>query len=132
MAVLFIGDEQRHQIDELRAFAASTPFDAVALNATSAADMDAFRDMMRQYSMVIPTGNLVFYSHELQPCDGHLVRCHHISISVDRPNMMPSPFVVKEILECFEMLPLEDSAAWWIDDVSPGVKAINVVQVVRP
>jgi hypothetical protein len=132
MSALIIGETQRALIAELRALAAANPFDARTIKATADKDIAAYRDMMRTLTVELPVGYAVTYSHEIQPKAPPPGLCHHISVSVDRPHLMPSPEAVEMILAEFGMQPLKTSSGVWIEDVRPGEKAVNVLQLVRP
>jgi hypothetical protein len=132
MPALIIGETERARIAELRAVAAANPFDARAAQATADRDMAAFRDWMKTLSVDLPVGYTVVYSHEIQPNAPPPGICHHISISVERAAKLPSPEAVEMILEEFGMKPLKDAHGVWVEDISPGEKAVNVLQLIEP
>jgi hypothetical protein len=126
MTALLIGPEERVAIAKLRLLAEANPFDPQRVIEAAERDMAAYRAWMDGLSITLPSGYWVTYSHEDQPCG----RCHHISISVDRPNKMPHPEAVQMILREFEMKPIGDSLQIWIEHVSPTVRAVNIMQAV--
>lgn len=132
MRPLVIGEDEQKQIDELRAFAAATPRDAVASKAAADQNMAAFRDEAHTMTIHLPVGYAVTYTQEVQPKAPPPGLCHHLSVSVDTPHRMPNPAAVEMILELFRMRPLGESDGVWIEDIGPGEKAINVVQLLPP
>lgn len=132
MRALVIGEAQKQQIAELKAVAAANPMDAVRSKQTADKDMDAYRDMMRTLSIDLPVGYHVTYTHEVQPeAPTPSKLCHHISISVDRPNKMPSVQSVEMILEEFGLRPMQQSHGVWIENIDRWFKAINIVQLLE-
>lgn len=127
MPALIIGGEERLAISQLQLLAAATPFDPQQVIAAAARDIQAVRDLMNGYTIKLPVGFNVTYSHENQPPG----LCHHISISVDRRNKLPSPEAVEMILEAFEMRPISASLKVW-PEIIAGEKAVNVLQLVQP
>jgi len=128
MRPLVIGAAQKEQIAKLRALAAENVMHPEAMKTAAAKDIAAYRQMMVELSIELPTGYLVTYSHEDQPSAGLYA---HISISVEAPNKMPHPAAVDMILEAFGMQRLHQSAKAWIEDVTPTEKAINALQRVE-
>jgi hypothetical protein len=131
MQAMMIGETERAQIAELRAVAAASPLDVHAVIATSNRDEAGFRDMMRMSSVSLPHGFTVVYTQEIQPNAPPPGLCHHISIGVDRPGKLPSPHAVDMILEAFGMQPLMASHGVWVEEISPGEKAVNILQLVN-
>ena len=127
MRALVIGAVQKQQIATLRALAAENVMDPEAMKTAAAKDIAAYRQMMTELSIELPSGFLVTYSHERQP-DPSLGVVQHISISVDAPNRTPHPAAVNMILGLFGMQSFDQSLKVWIEDVSKTEKAINVVQ----
>lgn len=121
--MLVIGPEHRAQIAEIRAVAAASVLDCHAARATAAQDMAGYRDMMRMTSLELPYGYRVTYSHERQPCG----ICQHISISMEW--RLPAPPAVETILLAFGMRPASGSIGCWFEEVDPGTRALNVVQL---
>jgi hypothetical protein len=124
--VLLIGPDERAAIALLKAHAATRIFDVKAVT-EAAGDMPAFRVMMRRFSLPLPHGYVVTYTHERQP-DPRLGVIQHISVSVDAPGKYPSTEAVEMILAAFGMAPIKDSLKVWPEDVEPGVGAVNIVQ----
>jgi hypothetical protein len=127
MRPLVIGAVQREQIAALRALAADNVMDPEAMKTAAAKDVAAYRQMMTELSIELPSGYLVTYSHERQP-DPAIGLVQHISVSVDAPNRGPHPAAMNMILAAFGMQTIEQSLKVWIEDVSRTEKAINVVQ----
>jgi hypothetical protein len=132
MRTLIIGAEEKTAIARVIEFARANPIDARTAMAEAARDEAAWRDKMMRYAVKIPIGFRVCYSHEIQPKG--IFR--HISISVDRPKKMPSEHAVALICDEFgigDILAMRDGALpnvvlkVWIEDVSPGEKAINIL-----
>lgn len=132
MPALLIGEAERAQIAELRAVAAANPRDVHASQAAADQDLVAFRDAMRTMSVFLPIGFAVTYTQEIQPNAPPPGLCHHISISVDRPDYLPSEAAVEMILEEFGMKPLKEAQGVWVEDISPGERSVNVLQLVAP
>ena len=131
MTALIIGDNERQQIAELKAVAAANPMDARSILDVAKRDLAAFRDMMQTLSVKLPVGYSVCYSQEVQPeAPTPTKLAHHISISVDRSGKLPSPEAVEMILEAFGLQPLKQSHGVWFEDIAPGERAVNVVQLV--
>lgn len=122
---LIIGEAQRRQIAALQTLAAANVMDPIAMQRNADANMAAHRDMMAALTIVLPVGYHVCYSQETQPEAG---LCHHISISVERRGKMPSVEAVEMVLKEFGMVPLQQSDGVWVEDVSPTLHAVNVVQ----
>src|SRR6266446_6939618 len=102
MRALLIDDEAKHKIALLRKYAEAHRFsfdvmkDLVNLGKTAppAGDDPNFRiDLERGFRVV--------YTQEYHPEPAGL--CHHLSVSVDRPNKLPHPFAVAEIARLFGM-----------------------------
>jgi hypothetical protein len=128
MSALQIGPKERLAIAKLELLATANPIDPQRAIAAAARDEAAYRDMMEGMTVFLPVGYAVTYSHENQPCG----LCHHISISVDRANMAPSPEAVEMILKEFGMKPLmsRETANVWLESISPTLQAVNIVQMV--
>jgi hypothetical protein len=124
MTALIIGDQERAVIAELKAFASANLFDARAAIEAATSNEAVYREMMRSLSITLPVAYVVTFSHERQPFG----IARHISISLDVPNKMPGVAAVEFILREFGMKPLAESAGVWVEDVSPGLRAVNVVQ----
>jgi hypothetical protein len=120
---LIIGAAERLAISKLQLLAAATPFD---VKAVLALDPAAVRDMMEAYTIVIPRGYHVTYSHEQQPPG----LCHHLSVSVDTDYKMPHTAAVEMILQAFGMQPIAKSLKIWLEEVSPGLGAVSILQLV--
>lgn len=131
MQILVIGPAEFEQIAELRAVAAAMPLHAMGMVAASAQDEAAFRDAMRTHAIFIPHGFAVVYTHEIQPNAPPPGLFHHISISVNTHGKLPSPEAVETILEAFGMQSLNASDGVWIEDISQGEKAVNVLQLIK-
>ena len=125
MRALIIGAMQKEQIAALCALAVENVMDAEAMKTAAARDITAYREMMANLSIELPTGYLITYSHERHPQIGVV---QHISMSVEAPNRTPHPAAVNMILEAFGMQSIDQSLSVWIEDVSKTEKAINVVQ----
>lgn len=130
MRPLVIGEDERKQIAELRAFAAATPRDAVASKAAADQNMAAFRDEAHTMTVFLPVGFAVTYTQEFQPHAPPPGLCHRISISVDTPYRAPNPAAIEMILEAFAMKPLAQSDHVFIENIGPGEAAVNVLQLI--
>ena len=131
MPALIITDAARLKIAELRAFASANPLSAINQQKAADQDMRAFRDMMRMHAIYIPIGFHVVYTHEIQPYAPPPGVFHHISVSVDRAYKLPYVQAVEMILEEFGMLPIAQSKAVWVEDISDEEKAVNVLQLIE-
>jgi hypothetical protein len=125
--VLIIGPDEQAAIDLLKAHAATRVMDAETTAKAIAADAPGFRQMMRRFSLPLPVGFVVTYTHERQP-DPRLGVVQHISVSVDTPNKYPSVEAIEMILAAFGMAPIKDAIRVWPEAVEPGLGAVNVVQ----
>lgn len=130
MSVLIIGAEQEAEIASLKALAAENIHEVAVVEAASR-DMAAFRFDMQRYSIELPVGYIVTYTHERQS-DPMLGVVQHISVSIATPNRMPSIEAVEMILRAFGMAPIKDSIGVWPETVEPGLGAVNVVQFLLP
>ena len=131
MSALIIGEVQRAKIAELIAFAAATgPFHAENLKKLAGSEIDRFRDMMNTLSIELPIGFHVTYSHVMHSQGPQPGRYQCISISVERRDRVPSPDAIEVILEEFGMHGLKGSTAVWVEQLSHGLRAVNVVQPV--
>jgi hypothetical protein len=128
---LIIGEAEREQIAELKAVAAATPRDVHGVQAAADQNMPAFRDEAHTMTVSLPVGFAVTYTQEVQPNAPPPGLCHHISVSVSTPYRVPNPAAVEMILEEFGMRPIAESHGVWIEDISPGEKAVNVIQLVE-
>jgi hypothetical protein len=127
---LIIGEAQQRQIAALRAFAAENPMDAAKLPLyVKGKDATEIRDWMKQFSIELPVGFVVTYSHEIQPYAPPPGLCHHLSVTVAVRDKMPNPIHVQAILQLFGMAALENADALWIEEVDPHTKAVNVLQL---
>lgn len=126
---MIIGPEERAKIAELLALAAANIHDPERIIAATAdpAGEAAHRDMMAMHSIDLPIGYVVTYSLERQPPG----LCHHISVSIDRPNQKPSLDAVGMILEAFGMEPIMNSARFWLEEIPPAFRVVNIVQIVK-
>lgn len=79
--------------------------------------------------VIIPMGYRVAISFEQQPPG----LCKHLSISVDRPGLLPSPEAVKMIAAEYGIeFPGAAIVARWIEEFDPGHDAINLLALVTP
>jgi hypothetical protein len=127
MPALIIGPDERKLIAELIATAPGMILEAKAMMAMAGKDMTGYRDMMKTRSIDFPVGYHACYCQERQPAG----LFHHISLSVDRHNKLPSPEAVEMILEEFGLAPLKESQGVWVEDIGPGAKAVNILQLVK-
>lgn len=127
MPALVIGATQLRQIADLCKLAAVSVLNPQTSEAIAQRDMRAYRDMMSMYTLELPVGFFVTYSHEMQPAAG---LCHHLSVSVARHGKMAGVEAVEIILEAFDMAPLQQSDRIWIEDIGGGEKALNILQQV--
>jgi hypothetical protein len=128
MAALVIGAEERLAILQLRLLAEANPFDIAQAEALAARAIDDYRAWMETMSLVLPVGYQVTYSREIQSFG----LCDHISVSVARRDMLPSPEAMELILEAFGMQPAgaHVTANIWVESVAVGLRAVNIVQIV--
>lgn len=132
MAALIISPQGRARIAELKAFAMSTPpQDPRAVMKLAARALGDFRDAQKTMTVYLPVGYAVTYTREIQPEAPGDGLCDHISVSIDRRGRMPSPEAVEVILQEFGMRPIGESEAVWTEDIGPGEKAVNIVQLVN-
>lgn len=127
MAALIIGEAQRIAISGLRREAANMPLDPRAVEAMFQTKPALFDKLMSRLTITLPIGYRVTYSNEEQAAG----MCHHLSVSVDRPGLLPSIEAVQMILDGFAMLPVEFADRMWIEQIDDARRAINVVQLIR-
>ena len=78
------------------------------------------------FTMRVPMGFTVIYTHETQP----VALLKHLSMSVDLAGRVPHPEAVRMMLELFGYVtPLEDCLVW-PEDCGGGQAAINVLEPV--
>ena len=124
---LIIGPDEVTAIADLKILAAAHVFDPEAVIASVKSNEPAFRAAMRSFSIPLPIGYVVTYTHERQP-DPNLGVIQHISVSVDTPGKYPSTAAIEMILRAFGMAPIADSLKVWPEDVEPGLGAVNLAQ----
>ena len=99
---LIIGEEQRQAITDLVTLARLNPFDAAILQAASMTmtdiDLLRWRHKLDSFTMGLPIGFTVTYTHEEHPCG----LCEHINISVDG-GKYPSTAAIAMICQAFGM-----------------------------
>lgn len=88
-----------------------------------------FKRVIASQFVDIPFGYRAAISFEEQPAG--LMR--HLSVSVDRKGMLPSPESVLVIAEVFGfVMPLDlGTGRMWLEEFEPGQRAVNVVQLVE-
>jgi hypothetical protein len=123
--MLMIGPDEEARIAALKGFATHNVMDAAEMITTAAKDREAWSKWMAAFSIPLPVGFWVTYSHETQP---QLGLCRHISVSVDAKDKGPHPAAINMILEAFGMDPFDrGTSVIWQEDIDTGF-AINVVQ----
>jgi hypothetical protein len=141
MRALIIGEPERQAISALKARAATSVIDAAA---AMQGDPDKVRQENRSLTILLPRGFEVTYTHERQPSGLY----HHLSVSVDQRDRMPSPEAVDMIMEAFGLEPahlaehlqprpkvpdkMRLETAVWTEDFEPGRTAVNVLQRMEP
>jgi len=73
----------------------------------------------------IPYGYRVVFSIEEHPGGW----CRHISMSVDRPKMLPSPAAVTSVMQLLGFVKKIVENEFWEEEYAPGCKAINIVEL---
>jgi hypothetical protein len=126
---LLVGPEQKEALYDLRIKAAKKPVDMQLL-------MEDFKDpakravhqaQMTEQSIVIPFAFFVTFSLETGHPGGV---ARHMSMSSFKPNRLPTPEAVWMIAyELGFTGTLEACDGVWIEDLSDGGKAINVLQL---
>lgn len=121
MRPLLFGPEIRKTIQAVKAAAMDN-----VINAREAVHMDpeTIRNNNSKTTFTIPHGYKITYTVELQPFGS----AAHISISVPSPNKGPNSIAVEVILKEFGMLPIEQSAYAWMENIDPTHFAINIIQ----
>jgi hypothetical protein len=145
MSVLIIGKLELEIISRAvaRARKRPIPFDAIAASAidqeTDVVTLEERRkiggDFTRPKSeqVMLPIGYRLAISYEQQPAG----LCLHISLSVDKPKLLPNPHAVKMVLQaCGIDLDNPPTGREWVEeftiDGEPGGVATNVIFVVEP
>jgi hypothetical protein len=75
----------------------------------------------------LPVGYRANISFEEQPAG----LCRHLSVSVDRPGMLPSIDAFAMIAHAFGFSAAHHSQVW-VEEFKPGQNAVNVVQLDEP
>lgn len=77
------------------------------------------------HTCVLPVGYKVTFSIEEQPAP--LGWCNHISVSVMENKKMPNEAAVMAICQSFGFTPTPGNYVLYIEDVSEGEKAVNIL-----
>lgn len=125
MANLIIGAPEREQIAKLKEFAAANLQDVVKNMKWAEKDLEAYLESRKQFTIVLPDGFIVVYTHEMQPAFRPF---WHLSVGVRAVGRLPNQPAVEMILQEFGMRPLGMSDHVWLEDVGKGEKAVNVLQ----
>lgn len=136
MSVVIIGPDEQAAIDALVAHARANciPWEVLAPHAVepdkqvlTLEDRTRPEGPPRPEPRHIMLGNvLAAFSYEEQPAG----ICRHLSVSVERKGMLPSPEAVGMVAEAFGFTtfpPVEGEI--WIEEFEPGHSAINVIEV---
>ena len=125
MTNLIIGAPEREQITKLKAIAAANLQDVVSNMKWAEKDLQAYLDSRKQFTIVLPDGFTVTYTHEMQPAFRPF---WHLSVGVRAVGRLPNQPAVEMILQEFSMRPLGMSDHVWLEDIGEGEKAVNVLQ----
>lgn len=141
MRVLVLSAEKQDELKAAveRAAAKPIPIEVVAAGAVERpttelklADRKPGFSRPLSEAVMIPHGYMVAFSVEEQP--GGL--CNHLSVSVDKPGMLPSPDAVAMIADAcgmeFEQNIERGTVMVWLEEFDPGHQAVNVVTVREP
>ncbi|MES2712010.1 MAG: hypothetical protein V4653_10540 [Pseudomonadota bacterium] len=129
MTALVVGAAERAQLQELRERAAAAPVDMPRLVEwikTDGGKRQHLAQMNRQ-SIPLPFGFMVTLSIEV----GHPVgTCRHMSMSVLKDGRVPHPEALWMVAEQLGFIGSLHQCQAWIEDLSDGGKAVNIVQPV--
>jgi hypothetical protein len=126
---LIIDAEQKAALVALRELAAKHPVDIRALSVLlkSTKGKKAHMKQMNSQTIAIPMNYFVTLSVELNQPPG---TCRHLSVSSGRLGMVPSPEAVEMIAAELGFEGGLKNCAVWMEDLSDGGAAVNVVQPV--
>jgi hypothetical protein len=141
MRALIIGAEEKAAITTLIALAGLNPISADDLRAAMTVEGDdlvRWKQRLDPFTMELPIGFMVTYTHEHQPPG----LCHHISISIDAMQKVPNQEAIAMICTAFGMSAaaalVQDPEtksdlviAVWPEEYDTGHVAINIVELVQ-
>jgi hypothetical protein len=112
--------------------AKANPLYAAKMQEAAQDNLAAYKDWLNDFTIAIPVGFLVTYTHEIQP---HYGLCHHISISIDKLRMLPNEFSVMMLFREFDLMTPDESSddlrrrivGYWIEEYANNRKALNFV-----
>jgi hypothetical protein len=142
MSVLIIGQIERDMIERAMARARKKP---IPFDVLSASAIDQTTDVVtlaerrkdfhrpKSEQIMLPVGFRLAISYEEQPAG----LCLHLSLSVDRPNLLPDPHKVMAVVQACGIDPDNPPhGRTWVEefliDGRPGGVAANVLFVVEP
>lgn len=130
MTVLILTLETLEEFAVLRELAAERPVDARTLMERIAIQGDAaHRAQMAAQTVRIPRPFPFWVTFSIEV--GHPVgTCRHLSISVERARRGPHPAAVWTVAEYFGFTGSLDACRCWLEPLSDGRVAVNVVQPV--
>jgi len=131
MAVLLVDRLTKDRIDDVVAYAASSPLHVQSLTEIFKTDPTALQSLMATYTVKIPVGYQATYTQEIHP---NSKRFHHISVSVDRPKKLPSHEAVWAICQEFKIISTdvpfnkfaEQISHLDIETVNSELQAVNI------
>jgi hypothetical protein len=80
-----------------------------------------------EFTITIPTMFTATYTEEMQPGN---IQCKHLSVSVDIPDLIPNPAVVKLLMYEFGFVNIEMAVTWPEKFGNNTQVAINIVEPV--
>lgn len=129
-APLLITSEIKAKFAKMREVAESLPIDIKELMETIKVPALRAQHMrkMRLQTVEIPGPYAFYVTYSVE--DGHPVgRCRHLSMSIDREGRVPSTAAVWMVAGDFGFTgELCTCEAIWVEDLSDGGKAVNLVQ----
>lgn len=134
MRVLAIGPDEQKAIEALVAKATATPIPLEIIQELAKgfdpADVSTRRTaegkyLPSEFTIDIPDGYRVTYTHEMQP--GGL--CRHLSVSVSSEKL-PSGAAVMMLMSDFGFRGPIEMCATWLEEYAAGFQAVNIVELV--
>lgn len=127
---LLIGTDEVQALQTLRDLAAQNQFDVRPIHDRphDRKLMEAHRKRMSAQTIMLPVAYFVTFSIETGHPSGV---ARHMSMSVEREGRAPLPEAVWMVAEELGFVGGLETCAVWLEDLSDGGKAVNVVQPLR-
>jgi len=125
---LIIGEAERAAIAALieKAAAAPTPFETIKKLAEARERIGVFNPLHEEFTIEIPQGFRVTYTHEYQRAD---VVCRHMSVSLRSENRAaPSLAAFQMVMEAFGFVSRFPKLPMWLEKMDDGTPIVSAVE----